>query len=138
MELMDNPSIVAIPGAMDAGLTSALFWGSQAGFLVVAFIVTTPGQPVDDRPGQGPRRSPRLSPLIQYRRCHGVRVVPWPSWWLVRRPPVGAVGAEGSLNEFRGYRCCPPRVVGPRPVSTSVRSEVVSLSRQAKETARDR
>jgi hypothetical protein len=42
MELMDNAFIVAIPGAMDAGLTSALFWGSLAGSLVVAFIVTTP------------------------------------------------------------------------------------------------
>jgi hypothetical protein len=42
MELMDNAFIVAVPGAMDAGLMSALFWGSLAGSLVVAFIVTTP------------------------------------------------------------------------------------------------
>jgi hypothetical protein len=42
MELMDNAFIVAVPGAMDAGLASALFWGSLAGSLVVAFIVTTP------------------------------------------------------------------------------------------------
>jgi len=42
MELMDNAFIVAVPGAMDAGLASALFWGSLAGSLVVAFLVTTP------------------------------------------------------------------------------------------------
>lgn len=42
MELMDNAFIIAIPGAIDAGLTSALFWGALAGSLVVAFVVTTP------------------------------------------------------------------------------------------------
>jgi Domain of unknown function (DUF4396) len=42
MELMDNACIVAVPGAMSAGLASALFWGSLAGSLVVAFLVTTP------------------------------------------------------------------------------------------------
>jgi len=42
MELMDNAFIVAIPGALNAGLTSALFWLSLAGSLVVAFLVTTP------------------------------------------------------------------------------------------------
>ncbi|WP_067499335.1 DUF4396 domain-containing protein [Actinoplanes sp. TFC3] len=42
MELLDNAFIVAVPGAMNAGLTSALFWGSLAGSLVVAFLLTTP------------------------------------------------------------------------------------------------
>ncbi|RZU53968.1 uncharacterized protein DUF4396 [Krasilnikovia cinnamomea] len=42
MELLDNAVIVAVPGAMDAGLTSALFWGSLAFALVVAFLLTTP------------------------------------------------------------------------------------------------
>ena len=42
MELLDNAFIVAVPGAMDAGLTSMLFWGSLAGSLVVAFLLTTP------------------------------------------------------------------------------------------------
>ncbi|MDR8409704.1 DUF4396 domain-containing protein [Nonomuraea sp. 3-1Str] len=42
MELLDNAVILLVPGAMDAGLTSALFWGSLAGSLVVAFLVTTP------------------------------------------------------------------------------------------------
>jgi hypothetical protein len=31
MELLDNAVILAVPGAMDAGLTSALFWGSLTG-----------------------------------------------------------------------------------------------------------
>ena len=42
MEVVDNSVVVAVPGAMDAGLTSALFWLSLAGSLVVAFVVTTP------------------------------------------------------------------------------------------------
>jgi hypothetical protein len=42
MELVDNAVILAVPGAMDAGLTSALFWGSLIGSLAVAFVVTTP------------------------------------------------------------------------------------------------
>ena len=42
MEILDNAFIVAVPGAMDAGLTSLLFWASLAGSLVVAFLLTTP------------------------------------------------------------------------------------------------
>jgi hypothetical protein len=42
MELVDNAFIVAIPGAMDAGLTSALFWGALAASLAIAFVVTVP------------------------------------------------------------------------------------------------
>ncbi len=42
MELVDNAFIVAIPGALDAGLTSALFWGSLVASLVIAFVVTVP------------------------------------------------------------------------------------------------
>ena len=42
MELMDNAFILAIPGAINAGLSSPLFWASLAGSLVVAFLVTTP------------------------------------------------------------------------------------------------
>src|SRR5829696_9805138 len=36
MELVDNAIILAVPGAMDAGLASWLFWGSLAFALVVA------------------------------------------------------------------------------------------------------
>jgi hypothetical protein len=42
MELLDNAFILAVPGAMDAGLTSALFWTSLAASLAVAFLLTTP------------------------------------------------------------------------------------------------
>lgn len=42
MEVLDNAVIVFVPGAMDAGLGSVLFWGSLAFSLVVAFLVTTP------------------------------------------------------------------------------------------------
>jgi len=42
MELIDNTVVVAIPGAMDAGLASALFWLALAGSLAAAFVLTTP------------------------------------------------------------------------------------------------
>lgn len=42
MELIDNTVVVAIPGAMDAGITSVLFWASLALSLAAAFLVTTP------------------------------------------------------------------------------------------------
>ena len=37
MELVDNAFILAVPGALDAGLADALFWGSLIATLVVAF-----------------------------------------------------------------------------------------------------
>ena len=42
MELIDNALIVAVPGAMDAGLVDLLFWSSLAASLVIAFVVTVP------------------------------------------------------------------------------------------------
>jgi hypothetical protein len=42
MEIVDNGIMLLVPGAMEAGLTSFLFWGSLALALVVAFLVTVP------------------------------------------------------------------------------------------------
>ena len=42
MELVDNGVLLVVPGAMDAGLLDALFWGSLAFALLVAFVVTVP------------------------------------------------------------------------------------------------
>jgi len=42
MEIIDNAVVLAVPGAMDAGLTSWLFWGALAFSLAVAFVVTMP------------------------------------------------------------------------------------------------
>ena len=42
MEVVDNAIILAVPGAMDAGLTTPLFWGSLAVALAIAFVVTVP------------------------------------------------------------------------------------------------
>ena len=41
-EIVDNAIMLAIPGAMDAGLTSMLFWGSLAFSLAVAAVVAFP------------------------------------------------------------------------------------------------
>ena len=42
MEIVDNAVVLMIPGAMDAGLTSLLFWGSLALSLAVAFVAALP------------------------------------------------------------------------------------------------
>jgi len=42
MELIDNAFIVAVPGAMDAGLVDLLFWSSLVASLAIAFVVTVP------------------------------------------------------------------------------------------------
>jgi hypothetical protein len=42
MEIVDNAVLLAVPGAMEAGLADALFWGSLAFSLLVAFVVTVP------------------------------------------------------------------------------------------------
>src|ERR671921_1717349 len=42
MEIVDNAIMLAVPGAMEAGLTSFLFWGSLAFALLVAFVAAYP------------------------------------------------------------------------------------------------
>jgi hypothetical protein len=42
MEIVDNAVVLLVPGAMAAGIGSALFWASLAGSLAVAFVVTVP------------------------------------------------------------------------------------------------
>lgn len=42
MEIIDNAVMLVIPGAMEAGLDSPLFWGSLAFALAVAFAIAFP------------------------------------------------------------------------------------------------
>jgi hypothetical protein len=42
METVDTAIVLAIPGAMAAGLTDPLFWASLAASLAVAFVVALP------------------------------------------------------------------------------------------------
>ncbi len=42
MEIVDNAIMLLIPGALEAGLTDALFWGSLAVALVIAGAVAFP------------------------------------------------------------------------------------------------
>lgn len=42
MEIVDNAIVLLVPGAMEAGLTSMLFWGSLAVALAAAFVAAFP------------------------------------------------------------------------------------------------
>jgi len=42
MEIVDNAIMLVVPGAMDAGLTSVLFWGSLAVSLAIAAVAAFP------------------------------------------------------------------------------------------------
>jgi hypothetical protein len=42
MEIVDNAIMLVVPGAMEAGLGSFLFWGSLAFALAVAFVAAYP------------------------------------------------------------------------------------------------
>jgi hypothetical protein len=42
MEIVDNAILLVIPGAMEAGLGDALFWGSLAFALAVAWVAAFP------------------------------------------------------------------------------------------------
>jgi hypothetical protein len=42
MEIIDNATVLVIPGAIDAPLSSGLFWGSLVVALALAFVITTP------------------------------------------------------------------------------------------------
>jgi hypothetical protein len=58
MEIVDNLVLLVIPGAMEAGLTSLLFWGSLAFALAVAFVAAFPVNRYLIA-AQGPRRRAR-------------------------------------------------------------------------------
>ena len=59
MELVDNAILLLVPGAMDAGLADALFWGSLAVRAARRGRRRLSGQPRDDRARQGPCRGAR-------------------------------------------------------------------------------
>jgi hypothetical protein len=42
MEIVDNAILLLVPGAMDAGLDSLLFWGSLAFALAIAWVAAYP------------------------------------------------------------------------------------------------
>ncbi len=59
MEVVDNAIMLAIPGAMEAGLTNTLFWGSLSVALVDRRRLRLARQPLADRARQGARRRAR-------------------------------------------------------------------------------
>lgn len=53
MEVVDNAFILAVPGALAAGLADGLFWWSLLVSLGIAFAVTAPVNPWPIGRGQG-------------------------------------------------------------------------------------
>jgi Domain of unknown function (DUF4396) len=53
MEIVDSATVLVIPGAMDAGLDSLLFWGSLLVALAIAFVLTVPVNRALIRRGKG-------------------------------------------------------------------------------------
>lgn len=53
MEVVENVIMLVVPGAMDAGLDTVLFWGSLVVALTVAFVVTVPVNRALIRRGKG-------------------------------------------------------------------------------------
>ena len=70
MEIVDNAVVLAVPGAMQAGLTDLLFWGSLAVSLVIAFAVTVPVNPalIARGKGQPSSISAITDPSVELRR----------------------------------------------------------------------
>jgi hypothetical protein len=64
MEIVDNAVILAIPGAMAAGIGDPLLWGTPSLGLAIAGVVAYPVNPLADQARWWPRGPPRapLSP----------------------------------------------------------------------------
>jgi hypothetical protein len=112
MEVVDNLIVIAVPGAMEAGLGSLLFWGSLSFALAVAAVVTVPVNRyliargkghavvhetgVHGRPRSASSARRRSSPSPSGRWC----------WWrrLCRERPVlpAPAGPSGSWASHGG------------------------------------
>ena len=90
MEVVDNAIMLAIPGAMDAGLANVLFWGSLAFALAFAFVVTVPVNIWLIRRGKG------------HTAIHETGVHGGPPIWLVGTATAlaGAFGSVVLLTEL--------------------------------------
>jgi hypothetical protein len=53
MEVTDNAVVLLVPGALNAGLSTVLFWASLGASLVIAFVVTVPVNRALIRRGRG-------------------------------------------------------------------------------------
>ena len=78
MELVDTATILLIPGAMAAGLTDPLFWGSLAAVTGDRRRHRLAGQPLADRPRPRPRGDPRRGSRRRLRARPAVRPRPAP------------------------------------------------------------
>jgi hypothetical protein len=92
MEIVDNAVILAIPGAMEAGLGDVLFWGTLSFALAVAFVITVPVNRWTISRGKG------------HVRVHETGIHGGPPIWLVGTATAlgGAFGAVVLLAELLG------------------------------------
>ena len=71
MEIVDNAVLLAVPGAMDAGLADWFFWGSLAFALAVAFVVTLPVNRAMIARGKGHATVHAVPPRADHLRAMG-------------------------------------------------------------------
>jgi Domain of unknown function (DUF4396) len=101
MEIVDNPVMLLVPGAMGAGLASCPFWGSLAFALAVAFIVAVPVNRWLIGCGKGHavvhahHGAPRVGPAATGRRARP-RAPPALSRAGPRRPPAARLHPTGA------------------------------------------
>lgn len=115
MEIADNGFMLAMPGAMTAGLDDAVFWVSLAAALAFAFVVTVPVNRMLIARGRGHavlhghhhRERRRLA--LPNRKCGAMR------GWIrmprsTRSAPAGRQGERrGPSTRAGSHRCSPCR-----------------------------
>ena len=114
MEIVDNAIMLLVPGAMEAGLDSLLFWGSLAFALAVAGVVAVPVNRWLIARGKG-------HAVVHETGIHG-------------GPPIPVAGAIAALAFVFGSSCSAPR----RSASPSEPAAVVACGRSGRGSRRGR
>lgn len=106
MEVVDNTFVAAVPGALAAGLSDGLFWGSLAASLVIAFALTVPVNRALIAKGKGHAVAHR------YHHGHAGGVVETRSGARGEDVADGPAAERGRTDRLDGQRCGEQRFAG--------------------------